>query len=243
MAEKRMFSKAITDSDEFLDMSLTAQALYFHLGMAADDDGFVNNPRKIRRMVGAQDDDLKLLIAKHFLIPFESGIVVIKHWRINNYIRNDRYKPTAYQDEMKQLFIKENGSYTLDGEKVGIPHRAKCLPHGIPSDYQAVYQDKKLSTGDNETVNHAACVDSNGSSSGIPGGIPMVDQRYTQYSIDKSRLDKSSLDKNRVVPDGGPGGNQEGFVPGETERERLDEMRKKRDQVHLEWLREQEKKE
>ena len=89
MAERRMFAKTIIDSDSFLDMPLSTQALYFHLSMRADDDGFLNNSKKIQRMVGCSDDDLKLLIAKRFIIPFESGVVVIKHWRIHNYIRSD----------------------------------------------------------------------------------------------------------------------------------------------------------
>ena len=95
MAERRMFAKTIIDSDAFLDMPLSTQALYFHLSMRADDDGFINNPRKIQRMIGASGDDLKLLLAKSFLIPFDSGIVVIKHWRIHNYIQKDRYKGTG----------------------------------------------------------------------------------------------------------------------------------------------------
>lgn len=118
MAERRMFAKTIIDSDAFLDMPLSTQALYFHLSMRADDDGFINNPKKIQRMVGASDDDLKLLIVKKFIIPFESGIVVIKHWKIHNYIRNDRYKPTNYQEEKAMLGEKENKSYTLN---LGIP--------------------------------------------------------------------------------------------------------------------------
>ena len=113
MAERRMFSKLIIDSDLFLDMPLSAQALYFHLAMRADDDGFINNPKKIKRMIGASDDDLKLLIAKQFLIPFESGVVVIKHWRIHNYIRKDTYKGTMYIDEKEQLATKSNDEYEL----------------------------------------------------------------------------------------------------------------------------------
>lgn len=112
MAERRMFSIKITESDAFLDMPLSAQALYFHLGMNADDDGFVNNSKKIKRSIGASDDDLKLLIAKRFLLSFPNGIVVIKHWKMNNYIQKDRYKPTVYQDEKNALTIKENNSYT-----------------------------------------------------------------------------------------------------------------------------------
>ena len=112
MAERRMFAKTIIDSDAFLDMPLSTQALYFHLSMRADDEGFVNNPKKISRMIGADDDSLKLLILKKFIIPFDSGVVVIKHWRMHNYIQKDRYKPTAYQEERKKLTIKENGAYT-----------------------------------------------------------------------------------------------------------------------------------
>ena len=120
MAERRMFAKTIIDSDAFLDMPLSAQSLYFHLSMRADDEGFINNPKKIQRMIGASDDDLRILVAKSFIIPFESGIVVIKHWKIHNYIRNDRYKETVYQEERAMLQVKENNSYTL-GMSDGIP--------------------------------------------------------------------------------------------------------------------------
>ena len=112
MAERRMFTMKIVDSDAFLDMPLSAQALYFHLNMRADDDGFVNNPKKIQRMVGANDDDLKMLIAKRFILAFDSGIVVIKHWRMHNLLRKDRYHPTQYQDELKLLCLKNNLAYT-----------------------------------------------------------------------------------------------------------------------------------
>lgn len=113
-----MFAKTIIDSDAFLDMPLSTQALYFHLSMRADDEGFVNNPKKIARMIGADDDSLKLLIVKKFIIPFESGIVVIKHWRIHNYIQKDRYKETVYQEERQRLRLKENGAYTELSEPV-----------------------------------------------------------------------------------------------------------------------------
>ena len=117
MAERRMFAKTIIDSDAFLEMPATTQMLYFHLSMRADDDGFINNPKRIIRMTGASEDDMKILLSKSFVIAFETGVVVIKHWRINNYLRNDRYKPTVYEDEMSQLNVKENGAYTL-----GIPN-------------------------------------------------------------------------------------------------------------------------
>jgi hypothetical protein len=112
MAERRMFAKTIIDSDAFLEMPLSTQALYFHLSMRADDDGFINNPKKIQRMVGASEDEMKVLITKKFIIPFESGIVVIKHWKIHNYIQKDRYKETVYTKEKSMLSIKDNGVYT-----------------------------------------------------------------------------------------------------------------------------------
>lgn len=112
MAERRMFAKTIIDSDAFIDMPLSTQALYFHLSMRADDDGFINNPKKIQRMIGASDDDLKVLCMKRFIIPFESGIVVIKHWKIHNYIQKDRYKPTVYTKEKSLIETKDNGAYT-----------------------------------------------------------------------------------------------------------------------------------
>lgn len=123
MAERRMFAKTIIDSDAFLDMPLSTQALYFHLGMRADDDGFVNSPRKIQRLTNCSDDDLRLLIAKNFIIPFESGVVVIKHWKIHNYIRNDRYRETPYTEEKALLNIKDNGAYSLSSgrDTTGIP--------------------------------------------------------------------------------------------------------------------------
>ena len=112
MAEKRMFTQKIVDSDAFLDMPLSTQALYFHLNMHADDDGFVNNPKKIQRVIGASLDDLKLLIAKRFILVFENGVIVIKHWRMHNLLRKDRYNPTQYQDQMERLELKDNGAYT-----------------------------------------------------------------------------------------------------------------------------------
>jgi len=112
MAERRMFAKSIVDSDVFLDMSLSTQALYFHLAMRADDDGFVNNPKKVMRMIGACNDDFKILLAKRYVLGFESGVVVIKHWKIHNYIQKDRYKETLYKEEKTLIETKLNSSYT-----------------------------------------------------------------------------------------------------------------------------------
>ena len=112
MAEKRMFTQKIIDSDAFLEMPLSAQALYFHLNMRADDDGFINNPKRIQKTVGSSEDDLRLLIVKRFVICFENGVIVIKHWRMHNTLRKDRYNPTQYQEEFALLSLKDNNSYT-----------------------------------------------------------------------------------------------------------------------------------
>lgn len=128
MAERRMFAKCIVESDAFLDMPLTTQALYLHLGMNADDDGFVGSPKKVVRECGANEDDLKILLGKRFILGFETGIVVIKHWKMNNYIQKDRYKKTVYQEELKTLQVKNNGSYTeLD---------TNCIQNGYNLDTQ-----------------------------------------------------------------------------------------------------------
>lgn len=131
MAERRMFAKTIIDSDTFLDMPVTAQLLYFHLGMNADDDGFVNKPKSIMRMCSCKDDDIKLLIAKNFIIPFESGVVVIKHWRIHNYIRSDRYTETKFKAEKALLTAGSDNTYDF-----GIPSGRQVVYHpqtsGIP---------------------------------------------------------------------------------------------------------------
>lgn len=128
MAERRMFAKTIVESDAFLDMPMSAQSLYFHLGMAADDWGFVNNPRSIRRMCGASEDDLRLLAAKRFIIPFDSGTAVVKAWWVNNYVRSDRRQPTRYLDELEALFVDENGSYTLNDTGVRAADELKAKP-------------------------------------------------------------------------------------------------------------------
>lgn len=162
MAERRLFSKRITESDAFLDMPLSTQALYFHLAMHGDDDGFVNNPKRIMRTVGATEDELKLLAVKSFIIPFESGIVVIKHWLIHNSIRKDRYKPTVYAEEKNRLFVKENRAYSLtegggnnplpSGEPLGEPNGNQTAPNG----YLKLSQDK---TSQDKTKNPNAVAD------------------------------------------------------------------------------------
>lgn len=113
MAERRMFAKTIVDSDAFLEMPSTSQLLYFHLAMRADDDGFVNKPKTILRMTGSKEDDLRILIGRKFVIPFESGVLVIKHWKIHNYIQSDRYNETKYKQEKSMLCLDENKAYKV----------------------------------------------------------------------------------------------------------------------------------
>ena len=124
MAKKRMLSNEIIGSDAFVEMPLSAQALYCHLNTNADDDGFINCPKRIQRIIGANDDDMKILLAKGFIIAFRSGVVVETHWKINNYIRSDRYTPTRYTDEKSHLICEKNGTYSIDfndNALVGIP--------------------------------------------------------------------------------------------------------------------------
>ncbi len=128
MAERRMFSKKVTDSDAFIEMSSAAQALYFHLNQGADDDGFNNQIQIAMLKAHASTDDLKILMAKNFVIRFECGVIVIKHWRMHNTLRKDRYTPTNFQEELRQLGLKDNGSYTLGCQVV-----AERLPDGCPS--------------------------------------------------------------------------------------------------------------
>lgn len=143
-----MFAKTIIDSDAFLDMPLSTQSLYFHLSMRADDDGFINNPKKIQRMVGCGDDDLKLLMAKRFILVFDSGVIVIKHWKIHNYIRNDRYKPTLYQEEKAELAEKNSKAYTFKTEVIENENHL-----GIPDDNRMGYQmDTQVRLGKDRLV-------------------------------------------------------------------------------------------
>lgn len=137
MAERRMFAKSIVLSDAFLDMPMSARCLYFTLGMFADDDGFVNNPKSIIRQIGATEDDMKVLMMKKFVIAFESGVIVIKHWRINNFLRSDRHHSTNYKEEMALLGTDENGAYT----EHGIPSDNQRYTNGIPSGNQRYTED------------------------------------------------------------------------------------------------------
>ena len=129
MAEKRMFSLSVVDTDWFLDLPLSSQALYFHLNMRADDDGFVDSPKSIMRKIGANANDYQILVAKRFILEFESGVLVFKHWRMHNTIQRDRYKPTRFQDEYNQIQEKENKIYTE--KENGNTMETLCIPSNI----------------------------------------------------------------------------------------------------------------
>lgn len=131
MAERRMFAKSIVLSDAFLDLPMSARCLYFTLGMLADDDGFIGNPKAIMRQCGASNDDILVLLQKRFLLTFESGVIVIKHWRMNNYLRNDRHISTTYVEELATLRLDEKGAYT-ERDRLGIPSDNQMTTNGIP---------------------------------------------------------------------------------------------------------------
>lgn len=141
MAERRMFSKTIIDSDAFIDMPSTARLLYYDLSMRADDDGFINNPKKIIRMTGASVDDMNVLILRKFIIPFESGVVVIKHWKIHNYIQKDRYKETNYKEEKDMLLLDKNGAYALSGSL-----DTDCIQYVSKMDTECIQNVSKMDT-------------------------------------------------------------------------------------------------
>lgn len=156
MAERRMFNKKITDSDAFIELPSSAQALYFHLNQGADDDGFNNQIQIAMFRSHATVDDLKLLMCKNFIIRFESGVIVIKHWRMHNTLRKDRYIPTNFTEEFEMLGIKDNGSYTLGND--GCHLVAKRLPQNsigkVSIDKVSIVKDSINNNGDFENENH-----------------------------------------------------------------------------------------
>ncbi len=116
-----MFAASVVETDRFLDLPVSTQALYFHLGMHGDDDGFVSSPKRVARTVGCGSDDLKLLITKGFVIPFDTGVIVIADWQINNTLRNDRYRETIYKQEKALLSLDESRRYQIGADTIGIP--------------------------------------------------------------------------------------------------------------------------
>lgn len=197
MAEKRMISKQIIDSDTFLDMPLSAQALYFHLLMRADDDGFVDNSKKIVRMICASEDDLKLLIAKRYLLVFETGVVVVKHWRVHNYIKNDRYIKTSHIDEYAMLDLLPNREYKV---------KENC-PQVYPQDFT---QAEIMENNESYPQDNAQCFQQTypqNNQNRFQSGSKVVPSRFQSDSetapewnhrLDKIRLDKISIDEDRA---------------------------------------------
>lgn len=175
MANRRMFSLDVVDTDAFLELPISSQALYFHLGMRADDDGFVSSPKKIMTIINVNIDDLKVLIAKGFVIALENGIVIIRHWKQNNYIQRDRYKETIYQDQLKALTVN-NGIYEVD---------TQCIQTGYETYPQ--YSIGKYSI-DKNSINTicSELKDSEPESSGIL--LPLVDK--TDYNIPLCKIEK-----------------------------------------------------
>ena len=181
MAERRMLAKTIVESDAFLDMPLSAQSLYVHLVMNADDWGFVNNPRSIRRMCGASEDDLRILVAKKFILTFDSGAAVIKSWWVNNYVRSDRRHATRYQDELATLYIDENKSYTTRDT-------------GLPADmFKPV---AKVETLGSQLVCKRETPD-----------CQLVVKRDTEVRLGKDRLGEVSSNSSRVETQPNPNGS------------------------------------
>lgn len=175
MAERRMFSKKIIDSDAFLDMPLSTQALYFHLSMRADDEGFVGNPKRIRSMIGASEDDLKLLIVKRFILTFESGVVVIKDWRIHNYINPDRFTPTTYIAEAETLTLDGKKSYTEKSNQDVLQGVAQpVLQNGDNSRTQDRLDKDRLGKG---RINKGNCAES--------ASAPKVSNRFVKPTIEE----------------------------------------------------------
>lgn len=177
MANRRMFSLSVIDTDKFLDMPVSSQLLYFHLGMRADDDGFVSSPKRIARTTNCGDDDLRILATKGYIIPFESGVVVIRHWRQNNQLRSDRYRETVCKNEKATLSIIDNIYIESTNET------PNGIPLGIPNDIPA-----SVPTG-KPTVD-----------SMVDGTTYHREPQYSigKYSIDKDSIDKSSIDKSSI---------------------------------------------
>ena len=183
MANRRMFSADITESDAFLDMPLSTQALYLHLSMNADDEGFVGNPKRISRMVGCGDDDAKLLIYKRFIIAFDSGVIVIKHWKMSNNIRRDRIKQTAYTKEKETLAINENGSYTEARNLIDCRASDNMTSECQPDDRQM--SDNMTTTCQTDVRQH----DDNMST--------RCQHSIVEYSRVEDSIDKTSIDKKK----------------------------------------------
>lgn len=199
MAERRMIANSIIDSDAFLDMPMSARLLYYDLNMRADDDGFNNAPKKIMRTIGATVDDINILIARKFIIPFENGVVVIKHWRIHNYIRKDMYKETKYKEEKALLELDENNSYRLTDTP-----RYELVTNSLRTCNESVTQDRlgkdKLELGkDNINNSTPTATKPTKHKYGEYGWVQLTDAEYdrlvTEFGEDKVKEKITYIDE------------------------------------------------
>jgi len=175
-----MFARSIVLSDAFLDMPMSARCLYFTLGMLADDDGFVGSPKSIMRQCGASMDDMNILLAKRYVLGFDSGVIVIKHWRINNFLRNDRHHETTYIEEMETLVLDEKGSYT-EAEK------QKDLDFGQPSGNQLVGKWETENSIGKDSIGYNPLSESKDSSSPLGGLSPKKTHKFQKPSVEEVR--------------------------------------------------------
>lgn len=169
MAERRMFAKSIVLSDAFLDMPMSARCLYFTLGMLADDDGFVGSPKSIMRQCGASDDDMNILLAKRYVLGFDSGIIVIKHWRMNNYLQNDRKKITTYLEELDTLTIDEKGAYTEKNKQ--------CIQNVYKLDTQVSIGKNSIDKNSDDDYKYI-----------FADELELLDSRYLESGVDRKTL-------------------------------------------------------
>lgn len=175
MAQRRLISPQVTETDAFLDMAPSAQALYFHMNLYADDDGFVDNPKSVQRMVGATSDDLKRLVEKKFLLLFDDGVVVITHWRVQNSIRKDRYKQTIHADDLSKLTLDKNGIYHLKTEQQFLD-----LDSSEPRQINSGQSGNQMATSGQPTV---------------PNGCP----KSSQVKLSKDKLSKDKLSDHDLI--------------------------------------------
>lgn len=190
MAQKRMFTMKIVDSDAFLDMPVSAQLLYFHLGMRADDDGFVDRPKRIMKDIGVNEDDLKILIAKKFILTFDNGLLVIKHWRMHNTLSKNRYHETQYLEEKRMLLLKNNGAYSLT---TGKPiDDTKLLEM---SERQSVKQSNKI---DEQKTNNRRTIDEQKTNADIGLGLDIDIELDKDKEKEKEKYNKLIVSKDTI---------------------------------------------
>lgn len=221
MAERRMFAKTIIDSDAFLEMPISARLLYYDLSMRADDDGFNNSPKKVMRTIGATTDDINILIARKFIIPFENGVVVIKHWRIHNYIRKDTYKETNYKDEKARLEYDENNAYKLsDGSRrraVDEPSTQVSIGKDSTGKDNLIYQPQKRFTKPTLEEVQAYCKERNNNVDAEKwynhyeavgwkvGKNPMKDWKAAVRTWEKNKFNNTPAPTQETPPEANPG--------------------------------------